>query len=176
MKTVDLKTYWKKAAINNKAIAHVDDTSIHFICYSAEAALASLKDIEDPVLALELPEMRLSDALSDNVRLNSNGAVLILKGAAQGNSSEIEQVMLETEIIAFELLTKMMNDRRKANDVGFTAPEKYMKHLDLNKVRLVDVGPVFNSKYGWRVEFDFNGPVNLTLDESKWTNETKWTI
>jgi hypothetical protein len=172
----DLKTYWQKAATNNLLIQHTE-SSKHYCSFTAEEALSALKNIKSPALCLELPEMNLSDGLSDNVRLVSKGAILVLKHAKQGDNAMISQAFLDTEVIVLQLESKMLNDRRRANESDRLSPEKDMKHLDLNKVRWVDVGPVFDSMYGWRLEFEFNGPVNLALDESKWLpgTEVAWT-
>ncbi len=172
----DLKTYWQKAATNNLLILHTESAK-HFCSFTAEEALSSLKNIKYPALCLELPAMGLNDGLSDNIRLISNGAVLILSHAKQGDNVAIAKVMIDTEVIVLQLVSKILNDRKRANETGRSSPEKNMKHLDLNKVRWVDVGPVFDSLYGWRLEFEFNGPIPTELDESKWLpgTEVKWT-
>jgi hypothetical protein len=177
MRLSHLKTYWKNAATNNIAIGHDDVSNNKFCVFTAEDALSNLKEMTGLKLCLELPEVSLYDANSDNIRTITRGAVLILNGAMQGNRADIIQVFEQTEVVAYELLSKMLNDRKRANEQGRNAPESLIKHLDLNKVNMVEVGPVFDSQYGWRINYEFNSPVNLELDESKWLegSEVKWT-
>jgi hypothetical protein len=172
MRLADLKTYWENAAKNNLAIQHTESEK-HFCVFTAEDALSSLKQLEDNVLVLELPNSTLSDANSDNIRYIPAAAVLILKSANQGNKDEVIQAYLDLEPVAIQLISKMLNDRKKANNDNISAPEKYMKHLDLNRIRMVDVGPVFDDKYGWRIDFEFNSPINLDLNESEWLPNTE---
>jgi hypothetical protein len=169
----DYETYWLHAAQRNNAIAHTDESK-HFTTYNVEDALTELKNIKYPLLALEEPEYRIADGLSDNTRLPVTGAILILKRAKAGDYKEIREATQSTFPIAFQMITKLRNDRKRANDSGIPSPENMVKHLDLNTIRMVMVGPVFDGCYGWRVEFTINSPANMNLDESQWTGETKW--
>lgn len=177
MRLAQAKAYWKKAATNNLAVQHTEEEK-HFFTFTVEDALSSLKNINYPAVGLETPVHRFGDGLSDNIRLLSSGGVLIIKHAPQGNAVKVEEAMLETEEIALQMVSKMRNDRLKANDVGVASPEKLMKHLDLFKVKIEEVGPLFDSCYGWRIDYEFNNPTNLELDEDKWlpATETKWTF
>ena len=103
-----------------------------------------------------------------------NGGVLILDKAPQGDYVKIQAAFQNTFIIAYQLLTKLYNDRRKANDIGTSSPESFLKHLDLQSISLLEVGPVFDGCFGWRINHQFNSPANLDLVESEWTGETKW--
>lgn len=166
------KTYWQKAAEHHIDVQHTADNK-HFCVFTVEDALSSIKDLEYPAICLEIPEENLADLNSDNIRANSSGAILVVTKATQGNHAEITQAFLDMYVIASDMQSKMLNDRKKANQQGRVAPESLLKHLDLNTVRMVEVGPVFDSCYGWRVEFAFNGPKNLTLDEAKWLTGTE---
>ncbi len=170
----DIKTYWKNAAIRNKAIGHVEGGEKHFSSYTAEEALATIKDMKYPYLAAELPEIHMGDANSDNVRMNFNGGILILKKATAGDYLKIQAAYDEMFIIGRQLLTKLYNDRKKANDYNIPMPEAMMKQLDIPLLNMVEVGPVFDSCYGWRINYQINTPDNLELDESEWDGETKW--
>jgi hypothetical protein len=170
----DIKSYWKRAAERNIAIAHVDSTNKHFSFFTPEEALADIKDAKYPYLAAELPEIRLNDNLSDNVRMVYSGGVLILKKVTQANVLQIQAAYTEMFPIAIQLVTKLYNDRKKANDSGSTPPESLLKHLELSSINLVEVGPVFDGCHGWRINYQINTPANLDLNESEWTGETKW--
>ncbi len=174
LNTTDLKTYWLNAAIRNKAIGHVEGIKKHFSFFTPEEALSTIKNMCDPYLAVELPEVRLVDSNSDNIRSVFSGGILILKGADSTNYSKIQTAYDEMFIIGRQLISKMLNDRKKANDNNIPLPEALLKHLDIQSISMVEVGPVFDNKYGWRINYQLNTPDNLDLDESKWTNETKW--
>jgi hypothetical protein len=175
MDLANLELYFERAATNNKAIQHTAQKK-HFITFSVEDALSSLKNIEYPALCLEIPNERLSDQLSDNIRAISSSAIVIIKKVGKINPADIVIALKETYIIASQMQSKILNDRKKANQPGRTTPESLIKHLDVNSIQLVDVGPVFDGCYGWRLEFQFNGPKNLELVESDWLpgTETKF--
>ncbi|MES2590906.1 MAG: hypothetical protein V4608_03390 [Bacteroidota bacterium] len=169
----DYKAYAEQCATRNKSIQHTP-TSKHFTVFTAEDALSELKSIKSPVLAAELPRIRLGDSLSDNVHTIMDGAFLIIKKAKQGDSTEVITAYEEMFVIAMQVLTKIKNDRSFANEPGRSSPEKLIKNLRLQDVSIVDVGPVFDSYYGWRIDFPFQSTINLELDESKWDNEIKF--
>lgn len=169
----DISVYWKHVAERNIAIGHSEESK-HFSFFSSEEAITSIKEMKSPYLAAELPEIKIQDEHSDNVRLNISGAVLILKKVKQANYSEIQEAYSSMFIIAFQILTKLYNDRKKANDGTLSAPESMIKHLDLPTLSMIEVGPVFDGHYGWRINYQLNTPANLDLIESEWTGETKW--
>jgi hypothetical protein len=173
----ELKQYALNIATNNLLIGHTPSNK-RFSTYTAEDVLTDIKDMTGNILMLELPEFNIKDELSDNVRNVTTGAILLLKKAQQGNYIEVQSAYDTTLPIAVQALSKMQNDRKKANQPGAVSPESKMKHLDLNTVNIVDVGPVFDGWYGWRINFQFNSPINLTLDESQWKpgTEIKWTF
>lgn len=167
MTIVEYKNYFKTAAENHKDILHVDGTSEHFIKINVEEVISGLKSkLLFPLVAIEMPEIATDDQLSDNVRDIFEGAVIILKPASLTKYDE----QFDTINACFELCkhfrSKMVNDRRK----------NILKHLDVNSFRFVEVGPVYNNLFGCRLEFRLNEPANTYLDESKWNNETKFSI
>lgn len=173
MTLAELKQYGLNIATNNLLIAHTSSDK-HFASYTPEEVLTDIKSIKGIALMLELPEFSMNDQLSDNIRLITNSAFLILKKAKQGDYADIQSVYDSTATIAFQVLTKIYNDRKKANDTGVTSPESKLKHLEVNTLNLVDVGPVFDGWFGWRINLQFNSPINLTLNEDEWTDETAW--
>lgn len=177
MRLADLKAYWKTAATNNLLVGHTA-TAKHFTCYTLEDSLSSLKNTVYPVVALEIPETGFGGEDSDNIHHDTTGAVLLLKHTKQGDYLAIQQAMEDMEELGMQMISKLYNDRKKANDDGITAPESLIKHLVFRSIKLIEVGPVFDSCYGYRLEFAFENPINLALDESKWkaATETKWTF
>ena len=174
MTLADYKAYGKQIAVRNKSIAHTDENR-HFTVFTVEDALSDLKNIESPVLAAELPRIRFNDSGSDNIHTIMDGAYLIVKKVVQGNSEEIITAYEDMFVITLQVASKILNDRKMANIPGRQSPEKLVKHLQVNNISIVDVGPVFDGHYGWRIDFPFQSTINLELDESKWTDETKFT-
>lgn len=173
MNLVNYKEYGEQIATRHKSIGHTVNEK-HFTVFTAEDAISGLGDIHSPVLAAELPRTRLNDSGSDNIHTVMAGAFLIVKKVAQGDYAEIIAAYQEMYVIALDILSKMLNDRKMANNGGRLSPEKLIKHLQLNNIEIVDVGPVFDGYYGWRIDFPFQSVINLQLDVTKWNNETKF--
>lgn len=171
----DYAAYGEQVATRNKAIAHTSQNR-HFTVFTVEDALSNLKNIESPVLAAELPRIRFVDSGSDNIQTVMEGAFLIVKKAEQGNSSEIITAYEDMFVITLQVASKILNDKKMANNPGRLSPEKLIKHLQMNNISIVDVGPVFDGYYGWRIDFPFQSTINLVLDETKWISETKFSI
>jgi hypothetical protein len=174
MNLVDYKAYGLQIATRHKSILHSAQAN-HFTVFTAEDVLTGLKDLCSPVLAAELPRTGLLDNGSDNIHTIMKGAYLVLKKVDQGNSDEIIAAYEEMYVIAMDILTKMLNDRKLANTQNRNSPERLVKHLQLNSIELVDVGPVFDGYYGWRLDFPFQSVQNMQLDVNKWNSETLFT-
>lgn len=175
MTLADYKEYGEQIATRNKSILHTG-TEKHFTVFTAEDALTGLPDMVSPVLAAELPTIGLSDSGSDNIHTVMSGAFLIVKKAEQGNADQIILAYEEMFVIALQILSKILNDRKMANLPGRLSPEKLIKHLQLHNIRIVDVGPVFDGYYGWRIDFPFQSTINLILNENDWNGEVKFSI
>ena len=178
MKYSDYVNYFKTAAINNIALSHVDTT--HHTFYEIDIidiAQESLKFKNKYLsLLLESPEKRASDNNGDNVRKFISGAFAILKEAKTGNHADRQLVLDETEEVAEQIVSKILNDAKMHLQNKNHAWK--LKGFDLNSIRFYKVGPMFTNHYGWRVEFTFNDTFlnNLHLDATKWNNETPHSI
>lgn len=176
MKYSEYVEYFKTACINNKVLAHVDNT--HHTFYEVDIldiALESLKFKDKHLsLLLESPTKRAGDNDSDNIRKYVTGAFAILQEAKIGDQTHRRSVLDATEEVAEEICSKLLNDAKKHLQ-NSSHPWK-LKGLDVNSFRIYKIGPVFTNHYGWRVEFTLNDRFsnNLHLDESKWNNETKF--
>ena len=169
------KTYWKRAAEHHLQIGH-SDAAQHFSTFEPSKVLKELNNMLYPALMFERPEERLADGHSDNIRLNSSGAILVIKKAAKDDQVDIDAAFDECYDIAHDMVAKMLNDRKKSNQSGVTEPESLLKELDLATVSIREVGPVFDSCFGWRVDYTFNGVDSLFFDESKWLSGTETTF
>lgn len=167
-----LKQYWQEAAENHIDIRHTL-TEKRFCSFSVEEALASLKDMMYPAICLEMPITRPTDNNSDNILIALDSAILIIQKVEASNHQEIEQAFVDTEVIARDMMSKLLNDRKKAFQDGVTAPRSLIKHLDVTSLELKEVGPIFDTCYGWRLDFKFLTPNSLALDESRWLPDTE---
>lgn len=164
------KQYGEQIARRHKAIGH-SDTERHYTMFTAEDALSGLRNMESPLLAAELPEIRFVDEGSDNVHMVMNGAYLILKKCRAGEGNAIVKAYEEMHVIALDIVRKFLNDRRMALKMGRKKPESLLHHLQVNGIHLVDVGPVFENYYGWRIDFPCQTAIEMDLDKTKWIGE-----
>lgn len=175
MTLADYKAYGEQIATRSLELLHSANNR-RFTVFTVEDALTELKNIKSPCLVAELPRISFSDSGSDNIHSVMRGAFLIVKKCKQGDSNQIIAAYEEMFLIATDICSKILNDRKRANETGRPAPEKLVKHLVVNEMGLVDVGPVFDGYYGWRIEFPFQSTINLELDETKWNSEIKFAI
>jgi hypothetical protein len=173
-KYTDYNNYFKVACVNHKSLLHNDTTNKRFYPVDIEDVLNGLKiSCKEAFMILENPEFKPFDAGSDNFRKIIRGAFVILKEAKIGDNSDRERILDECQVIAEDITSKMINDTKKGN-LDKTYP--FRIELDLNKVNFNKVGPLMTNMFGWRVEFALNESFNLAFDESKWNNETKFSI
>lgn len=171
MKYSDYIAYFKTAAVNNKVLAHVENTHHTFYEIDMEDLINGLK-MKNKFMSMfvESPETRVYDEKSDNLRKIRIGAFAIMQEAKIGDRASRENVLDDTEEVAEQIVSKMLNDTRGSRRKNYTP----RFNLDIASVRFFKVGPILTNLYGWRVEFTLNDPIknNLMLDESKWNNET----
>lgn len=169
--------YFKAAATSNKAIAYVEGENERFITVSVDDVINALGPKGDSMtFCLEEFDYRPSDALSDNPRKQLSGAFFIIDLAKKGDKASKLSVLNNTDVVTQEFLSKIKNDQLKLG-LNKNHPGK-IKSFDLNSVRVEPIGPVFGNWYGWRTEFTINQTFinNLQLDDSKWLNDTKFTL
>ena len=166
MNITELENYFETLATNNIAISH-SPSNKRFATLTMHEVLNGMKTgLKDIFLYLELPEIRPADLLSDNTRKIYDSAVIITKPVKSGDVEQEKEVMRDLEEIVDQIISKLKNDRHKY----------ILNHLDINTIRVVPVGPVFDNRHGWRINFQLNEPQSYFLDETKWINETKFTI
>jgi hypothetical protein len=170
----DYETYWETAAKNHKEILHTTDEK-RFIRFSVEEVLTGLKSLKSPALVLEEPEYNVLDEVGDNVGLQLQGAVLILKKLSESaNYIQIQTAKKEMFLIAYDMYTKLRNDRKMANMGDATGPAAKLKNI--SNIRMIALGPVFDGWHGWRLEYTSPVTTNPDLNEDNWNNETKYKI
>lgn len=176
MKHSEYINYFKTCAINNKVLAHDEANHPTFYEIDIEDILNAMK-LKNKHLSLliESPEAKPYDEKSDNIRKLKTGAFVIIREAKMGDTVDKELALDETEEVAEQVISKMLNDTRKSKQSTAFTPKI---NLDVNSIRIQKVGPILTNHFGWRVEFTLNSTFNLglQLDETKWNNETKFSI
>jgi len=173
MSPTDYTQYWKNAASRHVSIQHTSGNP-KFLTYGVETVLTEFKNVGSPMMALEDPEYGIVDPLSDNVLLQMSGAVLVLKKCLDADYAEIEIAKQEMFEVAFDLFTKLQNDRRKATDPLTPSPEKLIGHLVLGSISVIAVGPVFDGWYGWRLNHVVCTARTDRLNPDRWQGESPW--
>lgn len=176
MKFSEYISYFRTAAINHKVLAHVDNTHHTFYEIDIEDIINSMK-LKNKFMSLliESPEPKPSDEKADNVRKLMPGAFVILREAKMGDIADRELALDEAQEVAEDLVSKLLNDTKKCKHNASIQPRII---VDVNSVKFQKVGPLLTNHFGWRVEFTFNSTfkLGLQLNESKWNNETKFSI
>lgn len=178
MRFKDYIKYWEDAAVSNRAIHHLSDPKyIAFKRVNIDEVWQSIKlNMKGKVVILENPEIRTSDALSDNTRKLLSGAVLFIEEVQKDNFDDEVTKCDELEIIAQQFMAKLINDVKKFKQ-NKNHPYK-LKGIDQNTLQLNKVGPVFGNWFGWRLTFVLNQSFenNLVLDNADWLNDTQFSI
>ncbi len=160
------ESYLEECATNTLAISHTPNDE-HFVVYDIEDVFSELEhETNYPALFCENPELKHQDNYSDNHHEVMSGAFMILSPVESGDKAELKRVKNDNLIIAKDVVKKMYNDLKLGNINGF----------DLNNVMYNKVGPVFDKHYGWRVTFMVKNWTDMSLDVSKYQNETKFEI
>lgn len=178
MKFSEYINYFKTAAINNKVLAHDPATHHTFYEIDIEDILNALKfqlKNKSMSLLIESPEPKPSDEKADNIRKLMPGAFVILQEAKMNSIPDRELILDATQEVAEDIVSKLLNDTKKCKQNATIQPRII---VDINSVRFQKVGPLLTNHFGWRVEFTFNSTfkLGLQLDETKWNNETKFSI
>ncbi len=168
-------SYGEQIATNHKKIGH-SKTSNHYHVLTLKEAIMGIEEAEEIMLIAELPMIGINDGGSDNIFGTFTGAYLIVKKVDQDNHEEIISAFEEMEEIGNDIMSKMVNDWKKANNQEATKPNSELKHLEVDRLRMEEVGPVLDGYVGWRIDFTVLAPDALALIESKWRGETAFDV
>lgn len=160
-------TYMQSIAEKHKEIAH-SETNQHFCRMDLDSIVTASKlDLESPCMILENYSGGFSDLLSDNVREIQECAFLMLVQCIEKNDeAERTQAIDKSKELADDALSKMLNDTKK----------RVIPKFEPDSIRFATASNLFNGWYGVRVEFTLNDKANIAFNESKWHNETKFSI
>ncbi len=170
MTLADFLLYGEQIARRNKLIGHTD-TEQHFVQFGLEAVHSALKDVMYPLLGAELPVTGFDDRGSDNIHIINDGAFVIVQSVREGDSEAVNKAYNEMHIIAIQIVQKFLNDRKLSLVPGRPSPQNQINNLAISRIKIVDVGPIFENCYGWRVSFPMQGATDMDLVESDWIDE-----
>ena len=88
-----------------------------------------------------------------SVRAKYFGAFSLFATAGLDNINEQEAAYEITERIMYDVLAKIWQDHYGPNADACTSP---FSQFDFGSLAITPVGPVFDSQFGWRCEFEFN--------------------
>ncbi len=161
MKFSDYVGYFENVAVKNKKIRH-SNVAKHFYRMDIWEVLSSLPSaIEYPALILESYEGRVMDNLSDNLIDKQTGSFSIIGNAGSTDDFDLKNKILDDcKVVVMEIIAKMIWDMKQQVLIG----------LDVNSFTYHKVGPVFDTCYGWRVEFTIEEPdtAGFWFDAGKW--------
>lgn len=107
------------------------------------------RDMQTPLLFLEVYTKSTHMATLDNIKDNIAAALLILKAVPERDSDEEDMVsaLNDTEVLIEVIKKQMVYDSTHECDT--------MRGLYVDSFRTQKVGPVFDNMYGWRLSFNF---------------------
>lgn len=173
---MDLEAYFnylKEFAVDHKSIGHTDEAPRFFRVDISELDNAKRSKIHYPAVAALNPAFGTTAEISTNVRIQYNGALVLLdkvqdRGDAEDRATK-ENALLQT---AIDFITKFINDRRKYDE----ANEAYiLPGLNLSSFNLDLVPNEYTSVCGVMLSFNWNVPLKQ-FDESNWNNQTRYTV
>jgi hypothetical protein len=150
------KEYFENLVAKNKALKS-------FYLGDSERIISKQRsEIEYPCLWLESPSIPFRDAKSDNPQADFIAAFSILSNVATDDEAAQDQAMQDNFLIAIEVISRMIRDRRGRSDDP-------MFNLDINSIHMDPINSMMvDNDYGYRVEFKLNNNINLCYDSSKW--------
>jgi hypothetical protein len=153
--------YFRTLAVSHHLLKHdptseTEDSAIskkHFTRVSMEEVVTGLRSkVGFPALLLEKYENDISQETVYDLRQNPKAAFMILDTANLNSSNDQEEAQARCEEIAYDMLQKIWQDHYGK---GVNRCETPFKDI-LQTVNMTFVGPLFDSQFGIRVEFDFS--------------------
>lgn len=107
-------------------------------------------------LVLQTYETDYEDNVSDNLKKEFHGAIMVMGKVKTGDFDQLEEVLDRTEEIGEELMGTVLHTFR----TDFTPPMKFMTAKDITAEK---IGPVGDNHYGTRFNFSFQETANAAL-------------
>jgi hypothetical protein len=164
VKFSDLVSYFEYLAKNHKSIGDTDDER-HFFRYELEEVLTSLgNNVNFPAMILEGYDFDYTDAASDNVIKNRNGAFMIIdREGDENNWDRIHELFDSCEEIGDEVVMRILSDKRNRN-------VPVVRNFEIWAVQGNMIANRAEGYYGIRYTFSLQSPRNNETDATKWTD------
>lgn len=156
MNTSTYSAYFRNLAIKHTLLRH-DPLSEqgsapgkkHFFRFSTDEIITGLRSkINFPALGLELYEK----TTGNNVKGTYDGAFSVLCTADAEDYSAVEEAYDISEKILHDILAKIYQDHYGPITSRCGTPFQF---FDFDNLKIMSMGPVFDSQFGWRCEFSF---------------------
>lgn len=173
---MDLSAYFEyleEFAGNHKSIGHTSDELHFFRTDVEELDNAKRSKIHYPAVAALNPTINTSAQISTNVRVQYQGAIVLLDRISdRGNNADRSAKEADLIAIVEDFITKFINDRRtyELSKKGYTLPG-----LNLGGFMIDLVPNTYTSVCGVMLSFNWNEPLKQ-FDASKWNNVSRHTV
>ena len=153
--------YFRQLAVMHKDIRHDpasedgdgEVSAKKFTKFSSDEIIDGLsRSIGFPALCIELYESTSESQIVYDVCLKPRGSFMVIDKPADKSFSAEQACYEKTEEIILSLLQRMWQDHYKP---GVDRCETPFREIDLAKLNIIPVGPLFSGVFGWRCEFDF---------------------
>lgn len=165
--------YLEGFATNHKSIGHTENELHFFRTDVEELDNARRSKINYPAVAALNPVISTSAQISTNVRVQYQGALVVLDQVTDRGDSA-ERSTKEAQIISIleDFITKFLNDRR-SYDMG--AKQYTLPGLSLDSFSIDLVPTSYTSVCGAMLSFRWNEPLKQ-FDAAQWNNESRHTV
>lgn len=163
--------YFEDLATKAKAIAHTSEAP-RFAILDIDDILSTQRtglDFTNPVLILENPEGELGwihNQLSDV----KYGAFHILKNVPRNDPEKKRAVMDECMILGRQIISRMQYEKTSQHKDADSPYPVMLRFFVLDRLKYNKIGPLFDSCFGWRFEFQFAKQTPLPFDSDEWSD------
>ena len=139
-----------------------------FFRLNIDELLTGLRSDIDPnsfVMVLESYEHSPIDNLSENHLSNFTGAFMIIKKNEEISDFDNQDVIItECEKICVEIQRRIYDE--SINDYA----NRFFTDINPSDFTFNKVGPLYNSWFGFRCQFNFTSTYSIKVDAGKWTD------
>ena len=156
--------YCEAIARKLKAIRHTDEKQKFYRATEQD----EIQDLEERLseasgmlfIAIDGTESEFDWKNSDSLMEQPSYKFAIVEQTEQGNSGSIFKALKHCEVIARQVIFKMMDD--------YHGHQKGMELLEPSSFQMKGFGPLRDSFYGVLVGFSFNQGINYKLNKDLW--------
>lgn len=159
--------YFEAMASKMKSIQHGPENK-RYSHYHIEEVIVGLRENLDFTGYCFLQEDitgQIQAKTDENVNELQTGAIMILQHVAHDDFRQ-ERIVLDKSLkLAKQVAARMISDKRQA--INGTAP-RFLRGLNVSGFYYEKAQNLFDHCFGWRLEFQFQNPESLLIDEDEW--------